>query len=71
MIPEDVLSVVVLLAASTVAVAVFMLLDSRVKEKEIRGDVNALRGEIRELMSEVRELRKEIAELRKELTEEP
>ena len=71
MIPEDVLSAVILLAASTVAVAVFILLDSRVREKEIKGDVDVLRNEIKELMSEVRELRKEIADLRKELTEEP
>jgi len=68
---EEVLPAVVLLAASTAAVAVFILLDSRVREKEIQGDVAALRNEMRELMSEVRELRKEIAELRKELTEEP
>ena len=71
MIPEDVLSVVVLLAASTVAVAVLILLDRWVKKKEIKNDVDALEKEIKELMSEVRELRKEIAELRRELTEEP
>ena len=74
MIPEDVLSAVILLVASTMAVTVFILLGSRVKEsneKEIKGDVDALRNEIRELMNEVRELRKEIAELKKELTEEP
>ncbi len=71
MIPEDVLSVVVLLAASTVAVAVLILLDRWVKKKEIKNDVDALGKEIKELMSEVRELRKEIAELRRELTEEP
>lgn len=71
MIPEDVLSVVVLLAASTVAVAVLILLDRWVKKKEIKNDVDALGEEIKELMSEVRELRKEIAELRRELTEEP
>ncbi|GEM_PF-4465369 len=71
MIPEDVLSAVVLLATSTAAVAVFILLDSRVREKEIQGDVTALRNEMKELMREVKELRNEIVELRKELTEEP